>query len=438
MPELAAKLPSAYAPRQLLLVLALFMNFRIFQFFPGAMPAQEAWFLFCFLACAVLYPFWKLRGGLKFTHFELYLLAAIAVACALPALSALSAFGQPLLYGLLAQRSVALVAGLLLLLHAIRSRSILVADLERALLTAAWASFWLFSAMQLLLDPARFSAYQDSFVLLASGIYTFRLPSDFLLFGVIYYTLRGFRTRSRRDYVLALVLFVSIVGINGSSRMLTLSLLSTCLIFLYRWRTPARFFLSAMQFSLVLLLLLGVVSLANPQFIAQRGASFSSAFEVALGGSQTEDRSANMRLFDVLAALPNIQKHPAFGNGALSHQWQGGVESYLGDNFHDSDIGVLGIVFTYGVFGLLFFAYQYRYALRAARALGAAHVSPLADAAKGFLVFSAIDSLTTGAFVFNLPVTLFFILVLNGIAFQASYPCAPARKAAVCTLPEPA
>jgi hypothetical protein len=60
----------------------------------------------------------------------------------------------------------------------------------------------------------------------------------------------------------------------------------------------------------------------------------------------------------------------------------------------------------------------------------------LGDAAKGFLVFSAIDSVTTGAFVFNLNITLFFILVLSGIASQVSNAQHPSREIAPCTLPE--
>jgi hypothetical protein len=435
MPECVAERPSGYVLRNVLLALALFLNFRTFQFFPGMALVEEAWFILCFLAFAGFYPLWKLQGGLRFTHLELYTLAVLLVSAALPALRAYGAFGQPLIFGLLAQRSAALVATLLLLFSAIRSRTILVADLERALLIAAWTSFFLFSAMQLLLDPSRFSEYLGTFVQLGSEKYTFRLPSDFVLFGVIYYTLRGLRTRRKRNYLLAFVLFVSIIGVGGSMRMCSISLLLTFLIFLYRWRSLGHFLAATVRFSAVLVLLVAAVFLVSPAFIAARGASFSSAFQVVLGGGEGDDASANQRLVEVIVAAPYVQKHPLLGNGELSHQWQGGPVFLTGGYFHDSDIGLFGIVFGYGVFGLLFFACQYRYALGAARTLGA-HASPLGDAAKGFLVFSAIDSVTTGAFVFNLNITLFFILVLSGIASQVSNAQHPSREIAPCTLPE--
>ncbi|MGD0348413.1 MAG: O-antigen ligase family protein [Terracidiphilus sp.] len=435
MRERIAERPSGYAPRHVLLALALFLNFRTFQYFPGMAAVEEAWFILCFLAFAGFYPLWKLQEGLRFTRFELYTLAVTLVLPILPALGAYGEFGQPLVFGLLAQRSAALVAGLLLLLIAIRSRAILVADLERALLIAAWTSFFLFSAMQLLLDPSRFSDYQGTFVLLASGKYAFRLPSDFLLFGVIYYTLRGLRTKRKRDYVLAFVLFVSIIGGNGSSRMLCICLLSTVLIFLYRWRSLGQSLAATLRFSAVLVLLVAAASLVNPAFIVARGASFSSAFQVVHNGAEGDDASANLRLIEILAAAPYLQKHPLLGSGELSHQWQGGPTFLTSGYFNDSDIGLFGIVFAYGVLGLLFFACQYRYALRAARILGA-HAGPLGDAAKGFLVFSAIDSVTTGAFVFNLNITLFFILVLSGIASQMPHDRHLPRETAPCNLPE--
>jgi hypothetical protein len=60
-----------------LLVLALPLSFRTFQFFPGMLYVQEGWFVLCCLFVIFVYPFWKLRNGLRVSRFELYLLLLI-------------------------------------------------------------------------------------------------------------------------------------------------------------------------------------------------------------------------------------------------------------------------------------------------------------------------------------------------------------------------
>src|SRR5580693_2120999 len=79
-----------------LLVLVLPLSFRTFQFFPGMLYIQEAWFVLCCLFVIFVYPFWKLRNGLRISRFELYLLILITSSISVAAWQAQKVFGQPL------------------------------------------------------------------------------------------------------------------------------------------------------------------------------------------------------------------------------------------------------------------------------------------------------------------------------------------------------
>jgi hypothetical protein len=203
-------------------------------------------------------------------------------------------------------------------------------------------------------------------------------------------------------------------------RSLAISIAATLLFFLYQWRPISGLLLSLSKACAAGVIVLGLAFAANPASLSSTVGRFSDAFRIMLGGSEVDDPSANVRLFETLIALPYIQKHPLLGSGEISNQWNGGVSERLGANFYDDDIGLIGILFSRGAIGLLLFAYQYRFAMRAARKLPEDRQSALADGAMGFLLFSAINSLTTGMFVFAPEVTLFFVALIFGISEYCS------------------
>jgi len=406
----------------MVLALMLVMGFCTFQYFPGMSDLQEAWFIFCFLAVLLLYPFLKMRTGLRFSRFELYLFLLMAADVLIAACRAQLVFGQPIIYGILTQRAMALVATLLLLLDALGSGVADVADIESVLLFLAWGTASLFSAMRLFLNPSDFISYGDGFVTrpMPGEQPSFKFPEVFVLYGVFYYAMLGLRTGKTRYYPLALALFLTTLGPSG--RGLTVCVAATLFFFLYRLRGLPKALVASAKFSCAGLALAGATYAVSPGLVSTRIAGFVDAFKVVLTGSATTtDASANARIFESVAAIPFIQEHPFLGNGVVSHQWQGGYGTLLGENFFPADIGVVGIVFSYGVFGLIIFLFQYRFAWRAASALPDSLHSPLLDATKAFLLFTALYTVETGTCVWTAEVTLFFVALLVGIS-QRSFP----------------
>lgn len=410
---------------RIFLAASLVMTFRTFQFFPGMPYVQEAWFVLCFLTVLLLYPFLKISAGMRFSWFELYLFLLMAAEVLIAVWQAHQVFGQPLLYGILAQRRMSLLAMVLMLLFALRSRIVEQADIEATLLFLAWGTLALYLAMRICLNPADFVGYGIGFVTqpMPGEAVNFKLQGYFITFAMLYYSILGMRTRRKVYYLAAAVLFLGSLGPTGRGYMVCLAL--TLLAFLYRIRGFRSATIATLKFGSIAAVLGGAFYAISPNAFSARLAGFADAFVVILTGSPTSGStgaavSANARIFETLRALPFILEHPFLGNGVISNQWQGGVGTLLGDFFHTEDIGVTGVVFSYGILGLLLYLFQYRFAWSAVKRLpGSAH-TPLVDATKAFVLFTALYSIQTALFAWAPEITLFFIALLCRLAAQNS------------------
>lgn len=392
------------------LAAVLAMCLRTFSFFPGLRSLEELWFVLCGISFILLYPLFKIQSVWTFTVLEFYLAILIAVSILLPAFTSHDVFGQPVGYGILAHRAAVVELVWLLLIGAWRRRWVTAARVESSLVALTWGTFVLYTAMRLLLNPANYPGAPAGFVLASgTGGATFGVPGPFMTFGVLYYALKGLREKRRKFYVYALILLVNAVGPSG--RFLTVSLLATIAYFLIRWRPLAQVLITFAQFILVGLIAVAITYRVNPQATTDRLLHFGAAFQVVTGGTQSEDASANARVVESDIAYPYIRAHPLLGVGILSAQWPG-APGQIADYFFPDDIGLVGILFTYGSLGLLLFVLQYVFAVRASFSMSSGSTNALLDGTKAFVLYTAINSLTTGLFVFNFEQSSFFIVLL--------------------------
>src|SRR5579859_2783227 len=188
--------------RRTLILVLLPLSFRTFQFFPGMSYVQEAWFALSILALVSIYPYLKIRSGLVFSRFEIYLMMMTIVTVSIATWRAHVVFGQPVIYGILSQRDVVQFGIWLILLYLLRARMVDIADFEVTLLTLAWATCALYVTMRIFLSPSDFAAYGEGFVTKTMlGVEPgFKLQEFFILFGVFYYALLGIRMRRSRYF----------------------------------------------------------------------------------------------------------------------------------------------------------------------------------------------------------------------------------------------
>jgi hypothetical protein len=342
------------------------------------------------------------------------MVALIVVDPALCAVNAWRVFGQPILYGLLAERRIALIAGVLFFARALRRRSFTLREIERALLILAWGTMILFRIMRTVLDPSDYADY-IGFAVPAFGGFELWLQVYFAFFGVLYYAFRGFRTGRARDYMFALLLLGgSLSGLGWRQEVLTLLL--TFFFFLCQWTNWKRLFVLLPKLLLGLALLVGLLFAAMPDTMTEQFGRLEDAFTAVLTGEAVQDASASARIGETIFALQGIVKHPILGNGVLSNQWQGGPRLQQGTYFYWVDVGSIGVLYILGIFGVIFYASQYWFVLGAVRKLPPGVNTSLMDATKGFVFFSAVYSITSAFCVADVPITLFFIALLRGIA----------------------
>ena len=112
------------------------------------------------------------------------------------AVAAQREFGQPLVYGILAQRGVALIAvSTLLTYQALATNVITLGDIERSLLVLAWITLTLYFAMHLFFDPSSYYyEYGAGFVTSpVSGDATFAFDAGFIIYALYYYGFKALR-----------------------------------------------------------------------------------------------------------------------------------------------------------------------------------------------------------------------------------------------------
>lgn len=398
------------------------MSFSILKFFPGMTLLKEGWIVAILFFLVTLYLIDRLAKGLRFTKFEGYALLLLVWVPISSAVQSRSEFGQPLVYGLLAQRNIVLVGSAIILLYLLRHNRITLADIEQALVKLAWACLAVFTSFTWLLDPGQFVDAGKGFV--GGGNVqeaAFKFNTAFVVFGVIYYLFKGFWRHSAKE-VMAAILFLAYLILIEGGRSLLLSVLGAYMFFLLRWSSFGRL-ANMLPKALVLVALLSAGMLIFKQeYMSNLALKFSDAFTVVLTGKETTDASANARIVETLIAKPFIAEHWAFGNGGLSNQWQGGFESKFG-YFFPSDIGIIGALFLFGIVGVLLLSVQFLFAIRYADRLpknGGEH-GALVNAVKGYLLYYAIHSLVTGKFVHSVETGLLFISILYWAAFTAKH-----------------
>jgi len=416
--------------KRLMLVAFLLPTFRTYQFFPGLGVVHEVWFvLSALMVVGVL--LYALSRNVPLGGFGRYLLLLVVFAPIWSALASGAAHGQPLAFGLLAQRGTVLIGNALILLIALQRGFWTARDIVACLVGLAWFAGLLHLAMVVVLEPSAFVDYGRGFVEdLGDSGHVFKFQAAALVVvGILYHATRAFRSHQPAHYLGALILLAILIGQAGG-RIMTASILLSLTILFVRWSDARRVltFIPAALLASGLLLLL--VYLISPDATLERFGKFGDAFTAVLMGAEVDDVSADSRRLQILLALPAIADHLWMGSGNISYRWlEGGQAGILGDYFFATDIGVLGVVYTVGLIGTLVYLFQYRFAL-GARASGtlSGHAKALHDLAAAFVLYSALSSVGTGMFVFTPEIVCLFVAMLVHTRSSAALRLAPAQS----------
>jgi hypothetical protein len=329
--------------------------------------------------------------------------------------AALLTFGQPLVFGVLAQRDLLLCFAGIYLYLSLRTNRVNLDEIERVFVFLAWGSALTYLVLINVLDPNQyrdvrgFIAYSE-----LRGGYLFHFNVLLIVFGAIYYLVRSLFL-VRLSSITAALFFLSYLVLVHKGRAVLIALvlsLALMIIFYVSSRQRLRFLLWLVPLGALIVVAL---VFSGDGATGDYSRLFGSAFSV-LQGTSSVDTSANARLWEIAAAVKYIAANPLVGSGELSHQWNGGFQSAMG-YFYPSDIGLVGVVFVYGVLGLVLLHLHYFWIARYARTIQCEPNQGFLFAAKIFCLYFLINSIVTGDTVFS-PAISFVLLALFAFHYE--------------------
>lgn len=153
-----------------------------------------------------------------------------------------------------------------------------------------------------------------------------------------------------------------------------------------------------------------ILGLFNSKYGQSVFNKFSQAFLVLQDDNQNKitDMSTAARLREADIALEYFYKSPVFGNGLFRSSEK--MNIFGNTHFYLSDVGVFGVLYSFGVLGILVLLFQYKY-LFENRNMG--HISPWLKISIFFLLFIQLESIITGKSILMFSVFMFCVLMLE-------------------------
>lgn len=344
------------------------------------------------------------------SRFEAYLL----LLCLVPFVGAFTAnffYHQPLIYGLLAQRSFFLCISALFLFHALKTGYINLRNVERALIGISWTCLLCYILVNLSVNPAPFK--ETGFVGYNSlkGGYLFRFNMTLIVFATFYYFISLLKSFNKL-HALYFLLFFGYILLIRQDRTIVLTTLIGLAILIFKNTSFRRGFFSTSMIVAGLILVLGTTYFLNENFFNQIGQLYANSIHVVmnLGADEIVKGNGNVRISEAQIAADGFLASPFVGQGVLSKQFNGGFSSIYG-HFYPADVGILGVLFLYGIIGVGMVFYQiilmfrYGYAIKKDQ-----HI--LLMASLFFLIQFLLNSVTDGRVVLRSSVSLTFLALL--------------------------
>lgn len=276
---------------------------------------------------------------------------------AVPAISALMKFGQPLLYGLLEERRCLFYLVFLpvfygLCIQAISPNGLIKCIKVTSCLCMALAFLYFLGILSQ--NQHVFFATQDTSARVVvwdqRNATRFPIGTPYVVTSMLFIMLNFSKSKiSIFDSLFLVVAFLYLFFIDQSR----LTLVFTLGVFFVLLFTNIKFLLR-LSVPIAAIIVLLVCLFMGTDLL--QGAVAKVTFMVNDATMSIEDR---VRYTTTVTVLNSLADNYLLGLGSLSQQWNGGFSDFYSDNFFLTDVGVIGIIYRFGflVVGLLVFYY---------------------------------------------------------------------------------
>ena len=338
----------------------------------------------------------------------------------IPVYSALAAkkeFGQPFMHGFLAERQFYLIISGLLLLYSLEKKILSLTVIRKMFILLCWSSLIVYCILWIVISPENYT--ETGFVSAneAKGGYQLAFRTSFIVFGVIYYIISYFESERTRNLIFASLFFCYLIFLH-KGRIVLLSTVATVFVFVIKdvpFASKIKPLVKFLKFGVPLIITtVSFLMIVKPAFIQEKTVKFVQMYQnvfLVVLGQEADEYSASARLSETRIASQGIAKNPVFGNGKLSHQWKGGYKEIVG-YFFPSDIGIIGAIYVYGIFGFIILNIQFLFGYYYIRKAKHLRKDRFFLTCKYFLLYLFLHSLASGGTFFHASNSIIIIMLI--------------------------
>lgn len=267
------------------------------------------------------------------------------------AIQAYQVFGQPLIFGLIAQRQLTLALCAHFIAIALIDKRVNKEAFEKYFIRSLHIMLFIFLLFYIFVNPAQF-ADTDFVTLSPNKGYRYEFP-DSCIYGLFIYGLFKMWISKQKGWLLSVLLSTFYILVYLLDRTQLIALAGTIAVYVSLNFTFPRMIRNAIIAGIFGVLGIGFIGLIAPDFLEKNISLYMRAVET-LTGEKVAESSTYVRFMESKIALDGFVKHPILGVGFLSTRWNDGFRS-LNKQFYPVDVGILGNLFVYGIIGTLVF-----------------------------------------------------------------------------------
>jgi hypothetical protein len=333
-------------------------------------------------------------------------------------------FGQPIMDGILIQKHWLQGIHGLVIFYLLKTRFVTLYELRDLQLAYPLVTMPLYVFILLTFNPNKYQGTLFVYCNTAKGGCQFEFEIMALAFASIYFFIRFLRSNNWKYGLLWLLFFGYIFFIN-QKRGTSVALLGTYGLYALLNLKADKIIYYSMTAVVVLLSAAGILYLFQPQILDRIISQYQNVVLVLLG-EQTGESSADARIRESLIAFKYFEKNDfsvLFGNGRINPDWSSSVRAEFG-HFYPSDLGMLGVIFQYGLLGLLVGYIGYFMIIFWNRKIRFFQADNYFRAVKYFLIFYIARGIPTGGNFFDpgTAIVPFFIAIFYFFYYVESQP----------------
>ncbi len=370
-------------------------------------PFFVYWFPFALvlMMCEVLFMTIYIIDGLinrgKFNSLELLIILTVTFFPIYSGIVTWFYFGQPVIEGILTQKPWLEGLNGLVIFYLLKTKWVTLYELRDAMLVYPFITMPLYVIIIFFFNPNKYAGTLFVYCNSVKGGCQFEFEIMALAFASIYFFIKFMRT-NKLLYGLFWLLFFGYIFFINQKRGTSIALLGVYGLYALLNLKLDKIIFYALMAMVTLITGAGLLYLFRPDILQSIFLQYQNVVLVLMG-DDTGESSADARIRESAIAFKYFYKNDfsfIFGNGRIDPDFKSGPGAEFG-HFYPSDLGLLGVIFQYGILGLLLGEVGYFMVYWWNKRVKTFQKDYFFQGVKWFLVFYLVRGIPTGGNFFD-------------------------------------